>query len=68
MKGDGTVKYTGYKTGGVYTKPGLRNKRKAYWAKMRLEEQRETLRRSRAADRREHADNDYDHKWDRDSQ
>lgn len=48
---DGTVQYPYYKNGGKYHKPGLRNKRKSYWNKIRQAELREELKRSRAAQR-----------------
>lgn len=42
-----------YRTGGKYHKPGLRNKRKAHWARIRDTERRETERKAKAAERSE---------------
>jgi hypothetical protein len=48
--GNGTVQYPYYKNGGKYVKHGLRNKRKAYWRKIREAEQREKERKAKAAE------------------
>jgi len=41
---EGTVKFQGYRAEGVYCKPGLRNRRRATWAKIlraqRIEKER----------------------------
>jgi len=34
--GEGTLRFPGYKTAGIVPRRGLRNKRKAYWAKIRM--------------------------------
>ncbi len=46
MSREGTVRFQGYKTGGEYTKPGLRNRRRAHWAKIRQAEMIEKERRA----------------------
>jgi len=48
---EGTVRYSYYKNGGVWRKPGLRNKRNAHWAKIRKAELDEKIRRAKAAER-----------------
>jgi len=49
MSREGTVRFQGYKSGGEYTKPGLRNRRRAHWAKIR---QAELIEKERRAERR----------------
>lgn len=48
---NGEVCFPYYKNGGVYKKRGLRNKRKAHWARIRQAELREKERKARAAER-----------------
>ena len=57
--GSGTIKYPYYKTGGSYQKKGLRNKRRAHWARERQIEMIEKERKAKAA---EAAANRFD--WD----
>lgn len=64
MKGDGLVKYAGYKDPeNGYKKPGLRNHRRTHWAKIRMAKQMERELREDARlarDQRNPADYGYD--------
>lgn len=51
--GDGSVKIPYYKNKGKYRKPGLKNCRKAYWARIRNAERMEKIRKVKAAERAE---------------
>jgi hypothetical protein len=58
--GDGTVKYPGYKTGGVIKPKGMKNKRKAKMRKIKEAEIREKMARKRAREEREA---EYSSEW-----
>ena len=54
--GKGSINVPYYKNGGVYRKPGLRNKRSAYWAAIRAAERREVERKQKEQEAKQRQD------------